>query len=66
MPKYERRGTRKQPVYVVFHELSGRRLGTVTRLPDGTWFALRGTGPAVDMVHSPGHKTRKSAAGALR
>lgn len=63
---FKRVGSQSEVVYVVTHESTGRRLGTVRQLEDGSWFALRGSGPARDMVHSGGHATRKSAAEALR
>lgn len=68
--RFEKRGTAKNPTYVVYHEPTatgpGRRLGTVSKQLDGSWFACRATGPAVEMVSSSGHPTRSAAAEALR
>lgn len=60
--RYERRDAQNQSCYAVFHRLTGRKLGTVRRLLDGHWMALRGSGPAALLVHSPGHATRAAAA----
>jgi len=64
--RFARIDAQNQRAYRVHHEMTGRRLGTVRRLADGTWFALRASGPASGLVHSPGHPTRKAAAEALR
>lgn len=62
--RFQRGGSQNEFVYAVFDD-DGKRLGRVAKMLDGTWFAMRVTGPRSGLVHSPGHKTRRDAAEAL-